>query len=174
MIFTLRFISDEEEDFIMDINVHSSQTFAALHKAIQKTLKFDDSQLASFFISNENWEKLDEITLLDMGGTQPARLMSDTKLENFFSDKNQHILYIFDYFAERLLFGSITQVIDGALSAGLPIITKFDGHIPPQMMSDFDDELFSGEEMQDNDFDLEELGEGLEDFYPEESTAKEL
>jgi hypothetical protein len=174
MIFTIRFISDEEEDFMMDIHIDSSQTFAMLHQIIQKTLKFDDSQLASFFVSNENWEKLDEITLLDMGGIEPARLMANTKLETFFSGKNQHMLYVFDYFAERLLFGSITQVTESLDSMGFPKVVKLEGHIPPQMMSDFEDELFSGEEMQDDDFDLEELGEDLEDFYPEEGKEKEL
>ncbi len=173
MIFTIRFISDEEEDFIMDVNVHSNQTFEVLHQQIQHALKYDNSQLASFFVSNENWEKLDEITLLDMGGAEPARLMADTKLEAFFSGKNQHMLYVFDYFAERLLFGSIMQVSEGSEN-GLPKVLKIEGRVPPQMMmGEMDDELFSGEEMQDDEFDMDELGEDLEDFYPEESTESE-
>ena len=174
MIFTIRFISDEEEDFIMDVIAHSSNTFADLHVLLQKTLRFDNSQLASFFISNENWEKLDEITLLDMGGSEPARLMSDTRLEAFFNSKNQHMLYVFDYFAERLLFGSTTLVTEGNASDDLPKVIKLDGRIPPQMMmNDIDDELFSGEEMQDDDFDMDELPEDLEDYFPEQETEKE-
>jgi hypothetical protein len=99
--------------------------------------------------------------------------MADTKLEAFFSGKNQHMLYVFDYFAERLLFGSIMQVSEGSEN-GLPKVLKIEGRVPPQMMmGEMDDELFSGEEMQDDEFDMDELGEDLEDFYPEESTESE-
>jgi hypothetical protein len=174
MIFTIRLISDEEEDFIMDVNIHSSHTFADLHRLIQKALKYDNSQLASFFISNENWEKLDEITLLDMGGSEPVRLMSNTRLDAFFFSKNQHMLYVFDYFAERLLFGSTTMVTEGIAPDDLPKVIKLDGRIPPQMMmNEMDDELFSGEEMRDDDFDMDELPEDLEDYYPEQEAEKE-
>ena len=72
MIFTIRFISDEEEDFIMDVNVLSSQTFEQLHLLIQNALKFDNAQLASFFVSNENWEKLDEMLRMNCFHVNPS------------------------------------------------------------------------------------------------------
>ena len=52
MIYTFRFISNEEENFVLDVNINHDQTFEDLHLAIQKTLEYDSSQMASFFTSN--------------------------------------------------------------------------------------------------------------------------
>jgi hypothetical protein len=149
MIYTFRFISDEEESFIMDVNINHDQTFLQLHQIIQERLGFDPGQLTSFFASNESWEKLEEITLLDMG-TEQAHIMENTPIEMFYHEKNERLLYVFDYLAERLLFGSIT---------------------PEQTLHcDFEDDEFL---MSDHDEDSEafgyedELPEDLEDFNPE-------
>ena len=37
MIFTFRFISDEEDSFLLDININHDQTFEELHNKIQET-----------------------------------------------------------------------------------------------------------------------------------------
>ncbi len=167
MIYTFRFISDEQENFIMDVNINHDQTFEQLHDAIQEKLDYDPSQLASFFISNENWEKLTEITLLDMG-LEDSKTMSDARIGDFFQGKNQHVLYIFDYFAERLLFGSIIRTIDAPSAIDLPSISKLEGTIPPQTLHcDFNDQEFSSEELEqpfENGGYEDELPEDLEDY----------
>ena len=63
MIYKLRMISHEEEQFVRDFEVLSGQTFYDLHVAIQKELRFDTSQIASFYLCNDKWEKEIEITL---------------------------------------------------------------------------------------------------------------
>lgn len=167
MVYTIRFVSDEEPDFELDVKVSPKHTFADLHNAIQKKLNFDDKFLASFFVSNAKWEKLEEITLMDMG--EGCRLMSDTLFGKFFGKTGQKMLYVFDYFSERLLFGNIISESDeDSLSA--PCALRLDGHIPPQVApeSDFlegDDSLFSGEEMTSDDFDFDELSDEMSDGY---------
>lgn len=167
MIYTFRFISDEEESFMIDVNINHNQTFEQLHNFIQKTLKFDAGQLASFFTSNEQWEKVDEITLLEMGDDSDVSIMKETYIGDLFSEKNERILYVFDYLNERLFFGSITRSIDARSPIELPSVSKLEGKIPPQfkevlledmnemVMDDFDD---------DEDFD--ELPDDLDNFDP--------
>jgi hypothetical protein len=170
MIYTFRFISDEEESFIMDVNINHDQTFLQLHQIIQERLGFDPGQLTSFFASNESWEKLEEITLLDMG-TEQAHIMENTPIEMFYHEKNERLLYVFDYLAERLLFGSIVRLIDAESPIPLPTVSKLEGITPEQTLHcDFEDDEFL---MSDHDEDSEafgyedELPEDLEDFNPE-------
>ena len=165
MILTFRFISDEEESFMIDININHNQTFEQLHTIIQDSLKFDSGQLASFFSSNEQWEKLDEISLLEMGEDSDVSIMKDTYVGDFFSDKNQRILYVFDYLNERLFFGSVTRVIDAKSPIKLPSISKLDGSIPPQFKEVEDVEVsnFSDDDFDDED-DFDDLHDDLDSF----------
>ena len=66
MIYLFRIISDEDQDFFRDLVIDGSDTFLDFHRALQENLGYDPSQLASFFITNEMWEKQQEITLIDM------------------------------------------------------------------------------------------------------------
>lgn len=149
MIYTFRFISDEEESFILDVNINHDQTFEELHNKIQETLDFDPSLMASFFTSNDQWEKLQEVTQLAMGDDTDVMMMSETTIGELFSERNQRILYIFDYFAERLFFGSLIRHIDAPSPISLPSVSKIEGKAPEQIaaknaldeevLADFDD-----------------------------------
>jgi hypothetical protein len=79
MIYTFRFISDEEDSFVIDVNINHNQTFEQLHKVLQTTLNYDQNQLASFFSATEAWEKEQEIALLDMGDDSSVLTMANTK-----------------------------------------------------------------------------------------------
>ena len=175
MIFTFRFISDEEDSFVLDVNINHDQTFLQLHQAIQKALDYDSQQMASFFNSNDDWEKLDEITTMDMGSDTPVKIMSETKVEDFYSEKNQRILYVFDFFAERLLFGSVTRTIDAEPPIELPSVSRIEGKIPEQLSSvdnfndddllasfDFSDEL--KDDFNDNLESLDDINLDETDF----------
>ena len=168
MIFTFRFISDEEEDFVLDVNINHDQTFFQLHQAINEALQYDVNQLASFFTSNDHWEKMHEITLEDMGGDGLVKTMAATTIEDYFSKKGQRLLYVFDYFNERLLFGSVVRTIDAIPPVKLPSVSKIEGKIPPQTLQD---ETFDNMDMDPDDFDMddldfEDLPEDLDDFDP--------
>lgn len=158
MIITFRFISDEEDDFVLDVNIKHDQTFLELHEAIQKQLDFDPTQLASFVKSNEEWEKLDEIALMDMGEDTQVHIMAETKIEYFISQKNERILYIYDFFEERLFFGSITRIIDQESPIPLPSVSRYEGIVPMQ----FQEEPTFDHSLSDNSLD-EGIDEDEED-----------
>lgn len=172
MIFTFRFISDEEDSFVLDVNINHDQTFQQMHQAIQKALNYDAQQMASFFKSNDEWEKLDEITTMDMGSDTPVKIMSETKIESFFTEKNQRILYVFDFLAERLFFGSVTRTIDAEPPIELPSISRIEGNIPEQLSlnTNLDDDLLASFELPDDlDDDFNENMESLDDINFDES-----
>ena len=107
-VFVIRILVDDQDDFIREMEVSSTQTFKDLHEFIVKSLKLGGEELASFHITDHNWKKLREITLIDMVGNAERRagknhrmpqtlIMSKTRLEDLLSDIEQKMLYEYDF-----------------------------------------------------------------------------
>jgi len=114
MIYLFRIISDENPDFYRDLVAGGTDTFLDFHSTLQKELGYDPTQLASFYITNANWEKEIEITLIDMmqepGVT--SYTMDQVTLEEHISELNQRMLYLFDFFSERAFFIELIEMED--------------------------------------------------------------
>ncbi len=106
MTIRLRLISGEDDEFFRDIEISGKATFLDLHQFIQELLNFDEGQMASFVFTVEDWQKNEEITLMDMAfdETCSAFIMSDVPINQFVSQNKQRLLYVFDFFNERNLF----------------------------------------------------------------------
>ncbi len=172
MILNLRFLSGENDDFILDMQIDGSATFAQLHKAIQQQLNYDASQMASFFTTDQEWNKETEITLVDMAMDEntPSITMEDAVVEDYLQDAHQRFLYVYDFFSERCLFVEVMNMTDGALAE--PLCLQCNGEIPTQIVMDQafdqpeefsafeDDDLFDEMDQfddfdEDNDFSTE-------------------
>jgi hypothetical protein len=143
MVFKFRLISDEEKDFIRDIEVLSDQTFYDLHYIMTEDFNYDRSQLASFFLTNQEWEKEQEFTLFDMseGKNSKTLLMDKSVIGHFVNDHKQRLIYVFDIFNERILFMELTKIKSNVSSGRFPRITFSKGHAPRQILkgiSNFD------------------------------------
>lgn len=139
MLYKFRILSDEVKEFIRDVEILSGQTFYEFHQILTCNFHYDNSQLASFFVSNENWEKLDEITLFDMSegdGKANIHVMDQTKLNEFIAEPGQRLLYVFDFFNERLLFIELIAVTDKVKRVVYPKITLSNGNPPLQLLPD--------------------------------------
>ena len=175
MVYRFTFISDEDDAFVRIIDVDSEATFFDLHKAIQKSVNFNDEQITSFFLCNDNWEKGQEITLIEMDSSSEYDnlVMDSTRIEEIISEESQKIFYVFDPLFERGFYGELTEIIIGKTLAQ-PQCVQAEGDAPVQMMevdvlagmdktSGFDADFYG-----DSDYDVDELDEegfgGMEDF----------
>lgn len=102
MVYRFVVLSDEDEAFIREFEFLDSHTLMDFHNTIQEELEFDRSQIASFYMATDNWEKEEEFTLFDMGAGSST--MEDAVLEDIIFRKNQKLLYVFDFFNDRALF----------------------------------------------------------------------
>ena len=92
-------LQHENEDIFRDIDIDVTDTFQELHNSIQEAFEFDNSQMASFYLSNDDWEKGEELTLFDMNepGTEDIRMMNEAVLGKTFSGEGDKVLYVFDF-----------------------------------------------------------------------------
>ncbi len=131
MVYKFIVLSDEDESFVREFEFLETQTLLDFHNLIQDELEFDKSQMASFFMATENWEKEEEFTLFDMGtGTST---MDVAVLEDIIFRKNQKLLYIFDFFNERSLFVEYTGESIDIEGREYPSCTNSKG-VPPKQV----------------------------------------
>lgn len=173
MIYKFRIISSENEDFIREIAINSHATFFDLHTFIVEELSYDKSQMTSFFLTDQNWHKETEITLIDMtdGQDSDIKVMDTTNLGTLITEKKQRLLYVFDQFAERALFLELFEMTDGEVKN--PTCIRRHGTPPVQLdssalesgdLDDIDLLEFSGDE---ENGDIMDFGE-QQDSYDEE------
>jgi hypothetical protein len=101
------------------------------HTQIQDELEFDKSQMASFFMATDNWEKEEEFTLFDMG--TGSSTMEVAVLEDIIFRKNQKLIYVFDFFNERALFVEYTGEAKEIEGREYPSCTNSKG-VPPKQV----------------------------------------
>lgn len=167
MIFKFRLLSSEIDNFFCDIAIKSSQTFYHLHECIQDTVDYDNSQLASFFLTDENWEKEMQITLLDMNDPENKTLVMDrTRIGDHIKQLKQKMLYVFDFFSERSFFVELVEILEDT-PGHFPKCVASGGEPPEQIKfgsskaNIFDEEV---EEDYDDDFDDDMDSEFGEEF----------
>ncbi len=137
MVYHFLILSGEKEDFLREILIDSKSTFQDLHNAIQDVVGFDKSQLASFFLSNEDWTKGQEITLMSMD-SDPNRkemIMDQVALEELITEKHQKLIYQFDFFGNRGFFVEMLNAGDKK-KLEKPVMINAEGAPPEQIMLD--------------------------------------
>lgn len=133
-------VTDESEEFFRDFEIKGDQTFFDFHIAIQNELDYDSSQLASFFISNDKWDKGKEITLLEMGEDEMDNkiLMENAEIANYINKKKQRLLYLFDLFNDRSFYLELIESREEVTPKRYPICIEGRGDAPRQVILDED------------------------------------
>ena len=62
--------SKDQEKVFRDILISDTDNFESFYKAIISAFRFEGDQMASFYISNDEWDKGHEISLMDL--SRPA------------------------------------------------------------------------------------------------------
>jgi hypothetical protein len=135
-VYRFRILSDEVEDFFRDLDILPGHTFLDFHNALQKELKYDPSQLASFFLADKKWEKGTEFTLFDIseGKRQDLLMMDKAVLADHVHSLKQKLLYQFDYFSDRYLYVELVEMPDLTEGKEYPLIIRRKGNPPPQII----------------------------------------
>lgn len=168
MIYKFRAISDENENFFCDVEIKADQKFYDLHYVMQYEAGWDSSQLASFFISDNNWARGTEISLIDLSGN--TLLMDKVKLSKYYKKPKEKLLYVFDIMSDRALFLQLESVReydeDDDRGKEFPVIVNGAGEFPSQILGNAKKKAAQSRDIfEEEEFDDVELRGG--DAYPE-------
>ena len=89
---------EEDDQVYRDIEIRPAQSFLDLHKAILQAYEFDGKHTASFYESNEKWQKGREINseVLVNKKDAPALSMVRTPVSALVAIPDQKFVYIYD------------------------------------------------------------------------------
>ncbi|WP_081211470.1 IS1096 element passenger TnpR family protein [Salegentibacter sediminis] len=154
MVYRFRVILDAEEDVFRDIEILQESTLEDLHNTIIQSFGFDGTEMASFYLSDEDWNQGEEISQFDMGGE--VRLMNETSLESILDEKNRKIIYVYDFlnmWTFLIELGEIAEIEEGR---DYPNLMFVHGQLPdsaPDKEFVAEDENIPGEFDDDLDID---------------------
>jgi hypothetical protein len=98
-ILRFRVFWEEDDQTYRDIEIQGSQTFMDLHQCIVKAFEFDGKHPASFFESNERWQRggreLNSEVLANKKDA-PALSMIKTPVSALISLPDQKFVYVYD------------------------------------------------------------------------------
>jgi hypothetical protein len=98
-ILKFRVYFEEDESVYRDVVIRHTQSFFELHGAILKAYEFDNKHKATFFRSNDHWQRGREITLekYDRDYRAEPLLMAETTIGSEIKDPNQRFIYHYDF-----------------------------------------------------------------------------
>ena len=98
-ILKFRIYIEEDESVYRDVVLRHTQSFLDLHEMILKSFEFDNKHKATFFRSNDHWQRGREISLekYDKDYKAPPLLMNETTIGSEIRDPNQKFVYLYDF-----------------------------------------------------------------------------
>lgn len=136
MIYKFQIVSQESQNFRLEVALDEKHSFFEFHTIIQKSVGFESHQLASFFVSGEKWKKLVEISMLDLGINGGAFfIMQKTRVKDLLNEVGQQLLYTFDFLNDRSFFIELNGII---MEKNLiePFVTLKQGDAPVQVLGE--------------------------------------
>jgi len=177
-LYRFRITFEDYDDVIREIDVKSNQTFEDLHRAIHQSTGYNPDYSSSFYISNDQWTKGEEITYLPNQKRIDRRvpLMDRVKLLSFIDDPHQKFYYTFNFDRPFDFHVELMKIIlDETPGVVYPAVIKSVGEAPKQFGNVLNTPI-AAPEGDDFDF-LNEMGiseEDTEDFSEVTDTGEEV
>jgi len=134
-VLKFRVYFEEDDSIYRDVAVRHTQSFLQLHQVILKAYEFDSKHPATFFRSNDHWQRGREISLEKYDRPYKAEplLMSDTTIGSEIRDPNQKFIYVYDFVKN---WSFLVELINVSKEEGgkmdLPVVIKSEGIAPSQ------------------------------------------
>jgi len=170
MVFKFRMLSDENDSFVRDYEVMYDMTLLEFNNFICRDLGYDATNMSSFFLSDKEWNRLREFTLMDMGDNAwtddeaTPIAMSETTLGRIIHRNHDRLIYLFDMLGDRAYYLELTAASEAVSGVRYPRTVLSEGEpsdqfnpeggqgqsIFDQMMGDFNE--FEGDENYDDEY----------------------
>jgi hypothetical protein len=172
-LFKFRVIMDTELDVFRDIEVETESNFDTLHKAVLDAFDFEQGEMASFYLSDEEWSKGLEISLMDMGGVDEDSLsMSTTILSDMVMKPGDKILYVYDFMRMWIFYIELVEVKKDKPSTIYPRVALAFGDAPSQDSKEFQD-MFEADVVGGGAVDMDDVDDEEDEFGEDDNIFDE-
>ena len=175
-VLKFRVYWEEDDAIYRDVLVKHTQNFQDLHTIILKAFEFDQKHDATFYRSNDIWQRGREISkeVYDRPYKVPPLLMAETAISTEIIDTNQHFIYEYDFVKSWSFLIALIQVIknaDADMTLEYPLVSRIEGVGPMQ----YGTKGLLGEKFADIEekYDLNEGADGFGEEGEEDAYASD-
>lgn len=134
-VYRFRVAFEDYDDVVREIDIRSNQTFEDFHRAIHQAIGYKCEYSSSFYVSNDQWIKGEEITFMpnqrriDRGVVQ----MDKVKLSSRIDDPHQKFYYTFNFDRPFDFHIELLKILlDENPGTNYPVVVKSSGEAPKQ------------------------------------------
>lgn len=138
-IYRFRVTFEDYDDVYREIDLFPKHTFLDLHQAIHKSLGYDPEMPSSFYASDDQWRKGQEITYLpnERRKQEKVILMENAKLSQFIDDPHQKFYYTYDFNRPYDFHVQLIRILKEEEGKEYPSVFKSVG-VSPRSANSFD------------------------------------
>jgi hypothetical protein len=164
-----------DEEIFRDIVINDSDNFESFYRCILSAFEFEENEMASFYVSDHDWDKGEEISLMDMSfgeeDTNFTSMMSESILRTYLESPKQRFILIHNFMDMWIFLIELQEIVSKEVSE--PTVTLSVGILTDELRqkktSNNDNLLFSAEDMEESDYnfddDFDDLDMDDEDFF---------
>ncbi|SDZ73912.1 IS1096 element passenger TnpR family protein [Bizionia paragorgiae] len=153
MIYRFRVIldNDTKDDIFRDLEIRETDTLEDLHNTINQAFGFDGTEMASFYLSDDEWNQGEEISLFDLSDDESSvRLMNETSLSDTVHEAQTKLIYVYDFLSMWTFFVELAEIAEETEGVDYPNLMFVKGQVPDEAP----DKIFEAENLDgDDDYD---------------------
>lgn len=158
MIFRFRVIldNDTEDDVFRDLEIRETDTMEDLHNIITQSFGFDGMEMASFYISDDQWTQGEEIAMFDMSEAgNEVKVMANTFIKDAVHEASPKLIYVYDFLSMWTFYVELAEIVEEAKGTDYPNLMFVHGQIPDSAP----EKSFEAEDLEEFQDDL-----GMDDY----------
>lgn len=170
--FRILLDSKDRHEIFRDILISDTDNFESFYKAILNAFCFSSDQMASFYVSNNNWDKGHEISLFDMSFGEDSEqilpgVMATSKMGDFILESSQKFILVHDFLRMWIFLIELIDSTDESPEQPRMILSV--GNAPAEESRSAEDESLLFETESEDDEEEDEFGfDEFEDDFSDE------
>ena len=132
MIYKIRLILDTKQDVIRDIAISNEITLEDLHKVITNAFGFDGTEMASFYLSDNEWNQGEEIPLFNISESNDVICMQNFFVKDVLDKDKNKLIYVYDFFSMWTFFVELITIAENNTQFKLPSLLISVGEVPKE------------------------------------------
>src|SRR5699024_6248165 len=133
-----------------------------LHNAITQAFEFEGTEMASFYLSDNDWNQGEEIVLFDVSeGQGSTRVMNETAIDSIVSKEKTKLIYVYDFLDMWTFYVELADIVEDESGQVYPNLIYSHG-IMPENPPEKDFDAGSEEDATDDPYDIDL--ENLDDY----------
>lgn len=139
--YRFRLMAEDQDEFMRDVDILANQTFEDLHHTFVSMFGLKGDELASFYICDNKWRRIKELTLIDMRHDEefddddedlkpvkknklPVFVMNQVKIKDMIDDPHQRLIYEYDFLNPVMFYIELIKILPGDKDISYPFCVK--------------------------------------------------